>query len=154
MTELKVGDKAPDFHMEDQDGKTWRLSDLRGRKVLLYFYPADETRGCTAQASGFRDSMDAFGGAGYQVFGVSPQDGRSHRSFADNHNLNFPLLVDEGGRVAQAYGVWAELGSGENSSMGNKRSTFVIDEDGVLTGVEYGVDWRGSVDRLRESLAL
>lgn len=151
-TELKRGDPAPDFELPDADGETWRLSDLTGTKVVLYFYPVDETPGCTAQACDFRDAMESFAQGGYRVLGVSPQDARSHRSFAANHDLNFPLLVDEGGRVAQAYGVWRRLGEGADARWGNLRSTFVIDEKGVLEHVEYGVKWRGSVGRLLDSL--
>lgn len=148
---LHAGDMAPDFELHDGEGKPWRLSDLDGSKVILYFYPIDETPGCTAQACDFRDSMSAFESAGYRVLGVSPQDAESHQTFTAKHSLNFPLLVDDRGKVAQAYGAWQDLNDGV---MGNKRSTFVIDENGVLESVEYGVKAKGSVGRLRESLGV
>ena len=149
--QLAAGDRAPSFQLDDERGKTWKLEDLSGTKVILYFYPIDETPGCTAQACDFRDSMDSFESSGYQVLGVSPQDAGSHEAFSANHSLNFPLLVDEGGRVAQAYGVWEEFKDG---SMGNRRSTFVIDESGVLTHVEYRVKSKGSVGRLKDTLGV
>jgi peroxiredoxin Q/BCP len=149
--QLKTGDPAPAFELDDEKGKTWRLADLAGEKVILYFYPIDETPGCTAQARDFRDSMSSFTTSGYQVLGVSPQDTDSHERFSANHSLNFPLLVDEGGRVAQAYGVWQELKGGNK---GNYRSTFVIDENGNLSYVEYGVKAQGSVGRLKETLGV
>jgi peroxiredoxin Q/BCP len=121
---------------------------------VLYFYPVDQTRGCTAQACDFRDSIDRFLGSNYQVLGVSPQDAASHQEFAAAHDLNFPLLVDEGGEVAQRYGVWQDIGRDGRSVMGNKRSTFVIDEDGALEYVEYGVQWDGSVQRLMDTLGV
>ncbi len=153
MTELEVGAPAPDFEMADHEGRTWRLSDLRGRKVILYFYPADDTPGCTAEACGFRDSLGELSEAGYQVLGVSPQDAGSHRAFAAKYDLNFPLLVDEGGEVAKRYGVW-RVRDGDRPFEGNLRSTFVIDEQGRLSSVEYGVDWRDHVDRLKHTLGV
>lgn len=145
MTKLERGDKAPDFSLEDADGRTWSLGDLRGRKVIVYFYPADDTPGCTVQACDFRDAQTSFTEAGYQVLGVSPQGAASHRRFTDKHSLNFPLLVDSGYEMARAYGVADEV---EGKRPRIKRSTFVIDEDGTLLEALYGVKAKGHVESL------
>lgn len=151
---LSERDPAPDFELQDGDGKTWRLSDLRGKRVILYFYPADDTPGCTAQACDFRDSFGDLQAAGYVVLGVSPQGADSHRAFADKYSLNFPLLVDEDHAVAERYGVWGENKFYKNIFLGVKRSTFVIDEQGLIQEAQYGVKARGHVERLRASLGL
>src|SRR3954466_15576844 len=103
---LEPGDQAPAFEMVDGDGKLWKLDELRGKKVVLYFYPADDTPGCTVQACDFRDRQDAFLDAGYVVLGVSPQGEASHQKFTNKFDLNFPLLVDDGCEVAKAYGAY------------------------------------------------
>jgi thioredoxin-dependent peroxiredoxin len=151
---LKVGDKAPDFELQDDDGKTWQLEDLRGQKVILYFYPKDDTPGCTTQACDFRDNWVYFQKAGYIVLGVSPQDGASHEKFRDKYTLNFPLLVDSDKKVAEEYGVWGEQMNYGRKYFGIKRSTFVIDEDGTLLEAQYGVKAKGHVARLREKLGV
>jgi thioredoxin-dependent peroxiredoxin len=151
---LSERDPAPHFELQDGDGKTWRLSDLRGKRVILYFYPADDTPGCTAQACDFRDSFGDLQAAGYVVLGVSPQGADSHRAFADKYSLNFPLLVDEDHAVAERYGVWGENKFYKNIFLGVKRSTFVIDKQGLIQEAQYGVKARGHVERLRASLGL
>ena len=149
MTTLERGDQAPDFSLEDADGKTWSLADLRGQKVIVYFYPADDTPGCTAQACDFRDAQTDLSTAGYQVLGVSPQGAASHRKFTDKYSLNFPLLVDAELAMAKAYGVTDDSGAEfEGKKLRVKRSTFVIDEDGTLIEALYGVKARGHVDSL------
>lgn len=148
MAKLQRGDKAPDFSLEDGDGKTWSLADLRGQKVIVYFYPADDTPGCTAQACDFRDAQRDLTTAGYQVLGVSPQGAASHRRFSDKHSLNFPLLVDSDRSTAQAYGATDGGGELEGKKPRVKRSTFLIDEDGTLIEALYGVKARGHVDSL------
>jgi peroxiredoxin Q/BCP len=149
MTALEKGDKAPDFSLEDGGGKTWSLADLRGQKVIVYFYPADDTPGCTAQACDFRDAQTDLSTAGYQVLGVSPQGAASHRKFTDKYSLNFPLLVDADLAMAKAYGVTDDSGAEfEGKKLRVKRSTFVIDEDGTLIEALYGVKARGHVDSL------
>jgi peroxiredoxin Q/BCP len=145
VARLERGDDAPDFSLEDANGKTWALADLRGRKVIVYFYPADDTPGCTAQACDFRDAQSSFAGAGYQVLGVSPQGPASHRRFSEKHSLNFPLLIDSGYEMARAYGVTEEV---EGKKPRIKRSTFVIGEDGTLLEAMYGVKARGHVESL------
>jgi thioredoxin-dependent peroxiredoxin len=153
MTELTKGMEAPDFEMPDADGKMWRLRDLRGKKVILYFYPADNTPGCTAQACDFRDSMADFEHSGYQILGVSPQGAESHKRFAGKYELNFPLLVDEGNETAKNYGVVNEtMTKFKGIPIKVKRSTFIIDEEGKLIEALYGVRARGHVEQLRANV--
>jgi thioredoxin-dependent peroxiredoxin len=126
---------APDFTMMDQDGQPVRLSDLRGQKVVLYFYPKDDTSGCTTQACELRDRVGEFDARGAVVLGVSPDSVASHRKFADKFDLPFRLLVDEGHQVAEAYGVWKEKSMYGKKYMGVERTTFVIGEDGRIMKV-------------------
>lgn len=152
---LEKGMPAPDIELADQRGNTWRLSDLRGQKVVLYFYPADDTPGCTAEACDFRDSLQHFRAAGYTVLAVSPQGAASHQSFASKFELNFPLLIDEGLVAAERYGAKIEQPlEWKGIPIHINRSTFVIDEDGTLAEVQYGVDARGHVGQLRETLGV
>ena len=152
MAKLKAGDDAPDFEAEDGDGTTWRLSDLRGKKVILYFYPADDTPGCTREACDFRDSQSVFTDAGYVVLGASPQGAESHQAFASKYQLNFPLLVDEDMSLAKKYGTAGVFGKFENIPLTVQRCTFVIDENGKLEQALYGVSSRSHVDDLKASL--
>ena len=154
MTRLQTGDPAPDFEMADGEGKVWKLSELRGRRVILYFYPADDTPGCTIQACDFRDSQAFLEEAGYIVLGVSPQGAASHQKFASKFNLNFPLLVDEDTKVAKAYGAYKEKGDWKGIPLKIDRSTFVIDEEGRIEQALYGVRAKGHVDSLKESIGL
>jgi peroxiredoxin Q/BCP len=150
---LQAGDVAPDFELEDSGGQRWRLSALRGQRVILFFYPADDTPGCTAEACDFRDARNDLAAAGYAVFGISPQDKSSHQAFSAKHGLNYPLLVDADLSVAKAYGTWAEEpGEFNGMPLETKRSTFVIDEQGVIVEARYGVNARTHVDELREAL--
>ncbi|MDQ3986242.1 MAG: peroxiredoxin, partial [Actinomycetota bacterium] len=144
----------PDFALRDQSGQVKRLSDYRGRKVVLYFYPADDTPGCTAEACDFRDSLVDLKQAGYEVLGVSPQDEASHRAFIDKYGLNFPLLVDEDTAAARAYGVAHEGGDWRGIPLRVQRATFVIDEDGKLTQALYGIKARGHVENLKQGLGI
>lgn len=154
MSKLQPGMQAPDFELTDQEGKTWCLSDLRRHKVIVYFYPADDTPGCTAEACDFRDTQKEFKDAGFVVLGISPQDADSKRAFASKHSLNFPLLADEGGKVADAYGTWGEKKIWNNIVLTTNRSTFVIDEDGKIVQAQYGVNARGHVEKLKSELGL
>jgi peroxiredoxin Q/BCP len=149
---LNAGDEAPDFEAQDADGTTWRLSDLRGQKVILFFYPADDTPGCTREACGFRDSLSDFTGAGYVVLGTSPQGAESHQGFSEKFELNFPLLVDEDMSLAKKYGTAGIFGMFENIPLTVQRSTFVIDEQGKLEHALYGVNSRSHVDELKATL--
>ena len=152
MTKLSQGDAAPTFELQDADGKVWRLTDLKGRRIVLYFYPADDTRGCTVQACEFRDSIDEWVKAGYVVLGVSPQGADSKRAFIDKYGLNFPLLIDEGAEVTRRYGAYKERGDWEGTPLVVERSTFVIDEGGVIEHALYGVQARGHRDMLNQLL--
>ena len=132
---LEAGDTAPDFELQDQDGKTHRLQDYRGKTVVLYFYPRDNTPGCTKQACEFRDRHAEIGEEGAVVLGVSSDSAASHTKFREKHDLPFPLLVDEDTAVSTEYGAWGEKTLYGRKSIGMTRSTFVIGPDGVLTKV-------------------
>ena len=137
---LKPGDPAPDFETRDQDGNPVRLSDFRGKKVVLYFYPKDDTPGCTAEACDLRDNYARFLAQGYAVLGVSVDDEKSHRKFIQKFALPFPLLADVDQQLVNAYGVWVEKNMYGRIYMGTARKTFVIDEAGVIADVIEKVD--------------
>jgi thioredoxin-dependent peroxiredoxin len=148
--ELRKDMPAPDFELLDAAGNKWWLSSLKGQKVILYFYPADDTPGCTKEACDFRDSKDEFSRAGYVVLGVSPQGAESHAAFATKHELNFPLLIDEDMSVAERYGALLDQGhTYEGIPLRVKRSTFVIDEEGNIVEALYGVKATNHVDELK-----
>ena len=152
---LSPGEVAPDFEMQDGEGRTWRLADLKGKKVVLYFYPADDTPGCTKEACDFRDTQDAWQEAGYVVLGVSPQSAASHARFASKFSLNFPLLVDADLDVAKRFGALREEPEEwEGQKLHVKRCTFVIDEDGRIEQAMYGVRAKGHVESLRSVLGV
>jgi peroxiredoxin Q/BCP len=135
MSELKVGAKAPVFSAPDQTGQPVSLGDFKGKTVVLYFYPKDDTPGCTTEACSFRDEFAAFKKKGAVVLGVSPDDAESHATFAWKFSLPFTLLADVDRKIAQAYGVWVEKSMYGKKYMGVERSTFVIDGDGRLKAV-------------------
>ena len=130
-----AGSPAPDFSLVSDSGSVVRLADLRGRPVVLYFYPKDDTPGCTVEACAFRDDYAAYDQAGAVILGVSPDSVDSHKKFKAKFNLPFPLLADEGHRVAEAYGAWGEKKSAIGTRMGILRTTFLIGSDGVLLKV-------------------
>jgi len=134
-TRLSPGDPAPDFTLPDQDGQPVTLSSLRGGPVVVYFYPKASTPGCTVQACGVRDHAADYDARGATVLGISPDPVRKVKKFSDEENLNFRLLADEDHAVAEAYGVWVEKSMYGRTYMGNERTTFVIDADGVVTDV-------------------
>ena len=138
-TTLHVGDTAPDFELTDDQGNKVKLGELRGQRVILYFYPKDDTPGCTAQACGFRDNYSAVQAKGVTILGVSRDDQASHQAFKEKFSLPFPLLIDSDHKVAEAYGVW----SGERYV----RSHFVIDENGNLMDVQSPVSPQDSIDK-------
>jgi peroxiredoxin Q/BCP len=140
MAELRVGDPAPDFETKNDLGETVRLGDLRGKRVVLYFYPKDDTPGCTRQACGFRDNYAAIGQKNAVVLGVSPDDAASHTAFKQKFELPFPLLVDSDHKISEAYGTWRERERDGNKFMGMLRSHFVVDEQGKLADVQYDVN--------------
>jgi thioredoxin-dependent peroxiredoxin len=123
---------APAFFLLDQEGSTHSLSDYRGQKVLLYFYPKDDTPGCTTEAKCFRDRLNELSAANVRVFGVSADDSLSHAKFSEKHGLNFPLLADVDKEVVQAYGVWVEKSMFGKKYMGIQRDSFLINEEGVV----------------------
>jgi len=132
---LKAGDMAPDFSLKDADEKIIELSDFRGKKIVLYFYPKDNTPGCTKEACSFRDVYDDILDAGAVVMGISPDSATSHQKFRSKQNLPFYLLSDENHEVAEAYGAWGEKKMFGRTYMGIIRSTFVIDEEGKIIKV-------------------
>jgi len=136
MAELQEGQQAPEFSLPASTGGTIALSDFRGKQnVVLHFYPRDMTPGCTQEACSFRDLREEFAEAGAAILGVSADDLESHRQFTEKHELNFPLLSDAGGAVAQTYGVWQEKNMYGKRSMGMVRTTFVIDRQGIIRKV-------------------
>ena len=129
---LKEGDKAPGFESTDQDGKKVKLSDFAGKKVVLYFYPKDDTPGCTAEACNLRDNYAQFTSKGYDILGVSSDSEKSHQKFIDKYELPFRLLADVDKSIHESYGTWVEKSMYGRKYMGTARVTFVIDENGVI----------------------
>lgn len=157
MTEsitLETGDTAPEFTLSDQDGKHLSLSDYRGKKVIVYFYPAASTPGCTTQACDFRDSLNSLASAGYQVLGISKDKLPALVKFTTDESINFPLLSDPGLDVHTAYGAWGEKSMYGKTVTGTIRSTFVIDEAGIVELALYNVKATGHVSMLRKRLGL
>jgi thioredoxin-dependent peroxiredoxin len=136
---LEPGQPAPPFSLESDTGETISLESLRGHPVVIYFYPKDDTSGCTKQACSIRDSWGEFGKIGAQVIGVSPQDVASHRRFKEKYGLPFPLLADPGHEMAEDYGVWVEKTNYGRKYMGIERSTFIVDADGNLAAIKRRV---------------
>ncbi|MEQ6896844.1 thioredoxin-dependent thiol peroxidase [Microbacterium sp. KR10-403] len=154
MTVLTTGSAAPDFTLLDQDENSVSLHDLRGQKVVLYFYPAAMTPGCTTEACDFRDSIASLAGAGYTVLGVSRDTPAKLREFRERDGLTFALLSDPDHAVHDAYGAWGEKMNYGKKIEGVLRSTFVIDEQGVITHAQYNVKATGHVARLRKTLGI
>jgi peroxiredoxin Q/BCP len=150
---IETGQPAPDFTLSDQDGETVRLSDLRGRRVVLYFYPKADTPGCTTQACGIRDHSADYDAANAVVLGVSPDSVAKVKKFHDKFDMNFTLLADEDHHVAETYGVWAEKSMYGRTYWGNQRTTFVIDEDGVVRHVIPKVSPKTHDDEVLRALA-
>ena len=149
---VEEGTAAPDFELESDEGSTVKLSDFRGRPVVLYFYPKDDTPGCTKEACAFRDAYAEFQERGAAIVGVSPDSADSHVRFKDKYSLPFVLLSDPEHEVAQAYDVWREKTMYGRRRMGILRSTFVIDGDGVVTRAMYGVKPDGHADAVLSAL--
>ncbi len=135
MITLKPGDNAPDFESIDQDGNPIKLSDYKGKKVVLYFYPKDNTPGCTAESCNLRDNYDNLIKQGYEVLGVSTDSDKSHRKFIDKHELPFSLVADTDKSVHEKFGTWGEKSMYGKKYMGTLRTTFVIDENGKIEEV-------------------
>ncbi|RZU61614.1 thioredoxin-dependent thiol peroxidase [Zhihengliuella halotolerans] len=151
---LTPGTTAPDFELTSAGGEQVLLSGLRGRKVIVYFYPAASTPGCTTQACDFRDNIASLAGAGYQVLGISPDKVAKLETFVANESLTFPLLSDEDHAVAEAYGAWGEKKNYGRVYEGLIRSTIVVDEDGKVELAQYNVRATGHVAKLRRDLGL
>jgi len=132
---IKEGVKAPDFTAKDQNGNKIKLSDFRGQKVVLYFYPKDDTPGCTKEACSFRDSFSDFEKKGIKVLGVSIDDEKSHRKFIEKYKLPFDLIADTDKHIVEKYGVWGEKSMYGKKYMGTLRKTFLIDEDGKIVKI-------------------
>lgn len=147
-----VGDEAPDFTASTDGASTVRLSDLRGRHVVLYFYPKDDTSGCTAEACDFRDNIERLASVDAVVLGVSPDSPKSHDKFKQKFSLNFPLVSDETHEIAERYGVWVEKSMYGRKYMGVERSTFLIDPDGIIVREWRGVKVPGHVDSIYKAL--
>lgn len=145
---LKPGDTAPDFDTRDQSGNPIRMSDYRGKKVVLYFYPKDDTSGCTAQACDLRDNYADLKKAGYEVIGVSVDGEKSHQKFIAKYELPFALLADTEKQVVEAYGVWVEKSMYGRKYMGTARTTFLIDENGVITDIIEKVDTKKHTEQI------
>lgn len=145
---LKIGDKMPHFEVVDQDGKIVTSNDLLGRKTIIYFYPKDNTSGCTAEACNLRDNHQALIAKGYNVVGVSKDSAASHRKFIDKFELPFTLLADTSTQMQQAFGVWAEKSLYGRKYMGTLRRTFIFDEQGILTEIIEKVDTKNHAKQI------
>ncbi|WP_413601621.1 thioredoxin-dependent thiol peroxidase [Curtobacterium sp. Curtsp57] len=151
---LAAGDTAPDFTLQDQDGTEHTLGSLRGRKVIVYFYPAASTPGCTTEACDFRDNMSSLQAAGYEVLGVSKDELPALKKFQHEQALTFPLLSDPDLAVHKAYGAWGEKNNYGKVVTGTIRSTIIVDEDGTVQLPLYNVKATGHVASLRKKLGL
>jgi thioredoxin-dependent peroxiredoxin len=148
MIQLKEGMKAPDFEGVDQTGKVISLSDFKGKKVVLYFYPKDDTTACTAEACNLRDNWDSLLKKGFIVIGVSPDTEKSHKKFADKYSLPFPLIADLSKKIVNDYGVWGEKKMYGRSYMGVLRTTFIIDGKGIIEKIIDKVDTGGHTKQI------
>ena len=146
--ELKAGMKAPAFAVKDQNGNTVRLSDLAGKKVVLYFYPKDMTSGCTAEACNLRDNYKVLQKQGYEVLGVSTDPEKMHLKFIDKEKLPFRLLADVDKKLHAAYGTWVEKSMYGRKYMGTARKTFIINEKGIIDGIIEKVDTRNHTEQI------
>jgi thioredoxin-dependent peroxiredoxin len=148
MIQIKEGMKAPGFEGIDQNGKEIKLEDFKGKKVVLYFYPKDNTPGCTAEACNLRDNKDSFLKNGFVVIGVSPDSEKSHKGFAGKFSLPFPLIADTSKKILNDYGVWGEKKMYGRSFMGVIRTTFIIDEKGIIEKIITKVDTSGHTKQI------
>ena len=152
MAELNEGQKAPDFTAKDQNGKNISLSDFSGKDVILYFYPKDDTPGCTAEACSFRDNYHSLLSKGFEVLGVSTDDEKSHQKFIKKFDLPFPLIADTDRHIVEAYGVWVEKNMYGRKYMGVARKTFIIDKDGTIKKIIGKVDTENSSQQVIDAL--
>ncbi|MGQ1888817.1 thioredoxin-dependent thiol peroxidase [Thermophagus sp. OGC60D27] len=152
MNKLEVGQKAPAFSGKNQDGKVISLDDFKGQKVVLYFYPKDNTPGCTAEACNLNDNLDQFAEKGFKIIGVSPDSEASHQKFRDKYGLKFDLIADTEKEILEKYGVWAEKKMYGRTYMGVVRTTFVIDEDGLILKIFEKVKTKEHAEQIFEDL--
>ena len=150
--ELKIGQKAPDFNVMNNKGENVKLSDLKGKKVVLYFYPKDDTPGCTTEACAFRDGIDQIKKRGAVVLGVSADSVDSHKKFIDKFDLNFPLLADTDKKIVESYGTWKEKSMYGKKYMGIERTTFIIDEQGKISHIFPKVKVKEHYEEVLEAL--
>lgn len=148
MAALQVGDLAPAFTAKNQNGESVSLSDFAGKKVVLYFYPKDDTPGCTAEACSFRDNYQSLLGKGFEVIGVSTDDEKSHTKFVNKYQLPFNLLADTDKQIVEAYGVWVEKSMYGKTYMGTARKTFIIDENGKIATIIDKVDTKNATQQV------
>ncbi len=152
MNELSEGQKAPEFTANDQNGKSVSLSNFAGKSIILYFYPKDDTPGCTAEACSFRDNYESLLAEGFEVLGVSTDDEKSHLKFIGKYNLPFSLIADTDKKIVEAYGVWVEKNMYGKKYMGVSRKTFIIDKNGMIRKVIDKVDTKNSSAQVLEIL--
>jgi peroxiredoxin Q/BCP len=153
MSTIAIGKKAPDFSLVAHDGKKYSLKDFKGKKVVLYFYPKDDTSGCTKEACSFRDNLSAIKKKGAVVLGVSPDGTASHEKFSAKYDLNFPILSDESKTMMQSYGVWQEKSMYGRKYMGVVRTTFIIDAGGKISHIFPKVKVDGHTDEVLTALS-
>jgi peroxiredoxin Q/BCP len=152
MATLKEGDKAPGFTAKDQNSRTFSLSDHKGKKVILYFYPKDDTPGCTAEACSFRDNYQSMLSKGFEVIGVSTDDEKSHKKFETKYSLPFTLIADADKAIVEAYGVWVEKNMYGKKYMGTARTTFIINTEGIIEKIINKVDTKNSSQQVIDLL--
>ena len=152
MITLKIGDRAPDFELADQKGDKIRLSSFKGKKIILYFYPKDDTSGCTKEACDFRDNFAALKKLNVEVLGISNDDLESHKSFSSKYNLNFPILSDADKKVSKEYGVYEIKQNYGREYYGITRSTFLIDENGKIEKIFYKVNPEAHIGEIMEEI--
>ncbi len=153
MSMLSVGNKAPNFSLVANDGKKYSLKDFKGKKVVLYFYPKDDTSGCTAEACSFKDNLSDIKKKGAVVLGVSPDGLKSHEKFVSKYDLNFPVLSDESKKMLTEYGVWQEKSMYGRKYMGVVRTTYVIDENGKISHIFPKVKVDGHTEEILKALS-
>ena len=152
MATLQQGDKAPDFTANDQNGAPVSLADFKGKNVILYFYPKDDTPGCTAESCDFRDNYQSLLSKGFEVIGVSVDDEKSHKKFETKYQLPFTLIADTDKKIVEAYGVWVEKNMYGKKYMGTARTTFIINAEGVIDKVIEKVDTKNSSQQVLDLL--
>jgi len=145
---LNIGDKAPDFEVNNQNSEKTKLTDFKGKKVVLYFYPKDNTPGCTAESCNLRDNYQQLKAAGYEILGVSPDSEKSHQNFIKKYELPFTLLVDTEKDILQKYDVWKEKSMYGRKYMGTVRTTFIIDEDGKIERIIEKVNTKDHTNQI------